>query len=72
MILVGANNGKFGELEDDLSNIYQYPKTREGIVSLLENWKGPKKQQPTTTTTTTVQDKVTFVGSNKNGKRVNA
>ena len=81
MILVGAKNAKFGDLKDNLSNSYllgdyQYHKNRGGVVSLINNCKGSKKQQPTTTNTTTVQYKVEFVQKyanrdDKNGKRVN-
>ena len=81
MILVGANNVKFGELKDNLSNSYligeyQYPKNREGLVSILNNWKGSKKQQLTTNNTATLREKVSFVQKysdrdGKNGKRVN-
>ena len=47
MIFVWANNAKFGELNDDLSNSYllgddKYPKNRVGLVGLLNNWKGSK------------------------------
>ena len=66
MILVGANNTKFGELKTDLSNRYllqdyQYLNNREGIFRLLNNWKVYKNKQPTTTNTTTVQYEVAFV-----------
>ena len=54
MISVGANNEKFGELKDDLSNSYllgenQYPKNREVLVGLLNNGRGSRinKQQQT-------------------------
>ena len=80
MISVGANNEKFGELKDDLSNSYllgenQYPKNREGLIRLLKKFKGSKKQ-PTTTNTTTAQYGVVFIkkysdSDNNNGKRVN-
>ena len=82
MLFVGTTNAKFGNLKDDLSNSYllgddQYPKNMEGIVSLLKNWKGYRKQNPTTTNTTTVQEEVAFLQNEadsdaKNGKRVNA
>ena len=42
MLLVGVNNEKFGEMKDNLSNIYlirdnQYYNKREGLVGLLNN-----------------------------------
>ena len=80
--ICGGKNEKFGELKDNLSKIYllgydQYPKKREGLVNLLNNWKGYKKQQQKKTRTTTVQYEVAFLqegaySGNKNGKRVNA
>ena len=50
MILVGANAVRFGGLKDDLFisyllGGYRYPKTREDVMGLLNNYKGPKKQQ---------------------------
>ena len=48
MLLVGANIAKFGELKDEFSISYligddQYPKNREGMVSILNSWKESKK-----------------------------
>ena len=54
----------------------QYPNNREVLLSLLNKWRGSKKQQPKTTTKTTIQEEVEFVQKytdrdDKNGKRVN-
>ena len=69
-------------MKDELFNSYlleddQYPTNREGLVSLLNNWKGSKRQQPTTMNTTTVKYEVVFVQKDayigdKHSKRVNA
>ena len=61
----GEKNANFWDLKYNFSNIYmlgkyQYPKNREGLAVLINNWKGSKKQ-PTTTNTTTVQDDVEFI-----------
>ena len=82
MLLMRANNEKFGEPKNDFSNSYllrddQYTKNREGIFILLNNWKGSKKQQPITMNTNTINDEVALVEKYtdihvNNGKRVTA
>ena len=49
IMLVGVNSVRFGGLKDNLFSSYllggyKYPKTREDVVGLLNNYKGPKKQ----------------------------
>ena len=50
MMLVGENSVRFGGMKEDLFKRCLlggdvYPKTREDVVGLLKNYKGPKKQQ---------------------------
>ena len=74
MMLVGDNAVRFGGLKDDLFNSYllggdKYPKTREDVVGLLNNYKGPKKQHQHEKWG--VQEEPAFVQNSEEEKKAN-
>ena len=75
MMLVGATAVWFGGLKDDLFSSYllggdKYPKTREDVIGLLNNYKSPKKQHQHDKWG--VQEKLSFVQNGEEEKKVNA
>ena len=75
MMLVGVNAVRFGGLKDNLFSSYllggyKYPKTREDVVGLLNNYKGPKKQHQHDKWG--VQEELAFVQNGEEEKKANA
>ena len=74
IMLVWENAVRFGEMKDDCFNRYllggdNYPKTREDVVGLLNNYKDPKKQHQNYKWG--VKEELAFVQNGEEEKKLN-